>query len=316
MRDFIRRWRAALIAVTAAAALAGCDAGPSRVGAAAIVGDTRIPLDVVQQDFRWLLNNIPQARQLQKENKLELLSRYAVHSRVRHELIEAAAERAGISADPRKVQEMIDNAGGEARAPQQLLARPGLARKYAEDIVLLQELGAHYVDRVSVKVVGTFVVQESPGSTSKSKAMELGRKIAAQPEKARELAAQGDQVVDDTLVLSDVLRSRDSVLAQTPLFAVQPGTVVITQPDPQQGSVWLVALVEERSETVSATSRPPKYQPEQLAQVGLQMLRPEAQRLGVTVSPRFGVWDQSGMTIAESSDHLSGTLLTARASRQ
>lgn len=316
MRDFIRRWRAAFMALTAAAVLAGCDAGPSRVGAAAVVGDTRIPLDLVQQDFRWLLNNIPQAKQLQEEKKLELLSRYTVQSRVRHELIKAAAERAGVTADPREVEELITKAGGERQAPQQLLARPGLTRQYAEDIVLLQALGAHYVDRLSVKVVGTFVVQEAPGSTSKSKAMELGRKIAAHPEQVKELAAEGEQLIDDTLVLSEVLGSRNAPLAETPLFAVEPGTVVVTQPDPQQGAVWLVALVEERSETETAAGTKQKFQPEQLAQVGLQMLRPEAERLGVKVSPRFGVWDQTGMTIAESSEHVAGALLPARTSPQ
>lgn len=316
MRDFIRRWAAATIAVAAALGLAGCDSGPSMVGAAAVVGDTRIPLDAVQRDFRWLLNNIPQARQLQEENKLEVLSRYTVQSRIRHELIKTAAEQAGVQADPQEVQALIDQAGGEKKAPMQLLTTPALARQFAQDIVLLQELGRHYVDRLSVKLVGTFVVQESPGSTSKSKALALARQIADEPDRARELAAQGEQLIDQELVLSEVLSSQDAPLAQTPIFAVKPGTVVVTQPDPQQGAVWLVALVEERSETETSSGRPAKFAPEQLAQVGLQMLRPVAEQRGVTVSPRFGVWDQTGMVIAESPEHVSGMLLTARTDRQ
>lgn len=316
MRDFIRRWRPAVVVLAGVLSLAGCADGPSRVGSAAIVGDTRIALDSVQRDFTWLLKNIPEAKQLQQEGKLEVLSRYTVQQRIRHLLVTAAAKQEGLRADPKQVDELIDQAGGPKTAHRQMLTTPGLTRQLATDIVLLQELGRHYVDRLTVKVVGAFVAQESAGSTSQSKAKALARKIAADPERAAEIAAEGDNVLDRTLKLSEVVRGQESALAQTPLFAVKPGTVVVTQPDPQQGSVWLVALVQQRTVTESAAAENPKkqqYSPELLAQVGLQMLRPVAEKLGVTVSPRFGVWDQAGMTIAESPEHFNGLLLTARA---
>lgn len=315
MREIIRRCTAALLALVGALALVGCEPGPSRVGAAAVVGETRIPLDVVQSEFRWLLKNIPQAEQLQQENQLELISRYSLQVRIRHELIKAAAKELHLTADPAEVDRLIKNAGGEAKAPQSLLVSPGQARQFIEDVVLLREIGRHYVDRLKIKVVGAFVADEAPGATSRAKAMALGRKIAAEPERAEELAATGEQPISGELELRRVVGSGDATLARTPLFAVKPGTVVVTQPDPEQGAVWLVALVQERTEDVGG-SAPQEYPTEVLEQVGLQMLRPYAERLGVTVSPRFGVWDQAGMTILDNAGESRGLLLTARGADQ
>lgn len=318
VRHFIRRWRPALIALTSALALASCASGPSKVGAAAIVGDTRIPVDAVQADFRWLLNNIPEAQQLQEQKKLELLSQHALQGRIRHELIEVAARQEGLKADPRAVKALIDEAGGADKAPQQFRTTPALTQQFAKDIVLLRELGKNYVDRLSVKLVGAVIAQESAGATSRDKAEELAKQIAADPDRAKELAAQaGGQVIDDTLKLSEVMRSGEAALAtSTPVFSVKPGTVVVTQPNPEQGSAWLVALVEERTVTVTADDSRPGSAEQDLAGVGYQLLRPIAQQQGVTVSPRFGVWDPLSMSVVDDAQQISGQLLTARASDQ
>jgi len=317
VREIIRRCTAALLALAGVLTLVSCEPGPSRVGAAAVVGETRIPLDVVQSEFRWLLKNIPQAKQLKDDNQLEFISRYSLQVRIRHELIKAAAKELHLTADPAEVDRLIKNAGGEAKAPQSLLVSPGQARQFIEDIVLLRAIGRHYVDRLKIKVVGAFVADEAPGATSRAKAMELGRKIAAEPERAEELAATGEQPISGELELSRVVGSGDATLARTPLFAVKPGTVVVTQPDPEQGAVWLVALVQERKEVaISPVEAVKEYPTEVLEQVGLQMLRPYAERLGVTVSPRFGVWDQAGMTILDNAGESRGLLLTARGADQ
>ncbi|MGH3432798.1 MAG: hypothetical protein ACRDQB_08190 [Thermocrispum sp.] len=313
MRDGIRRCLPALLALTGVLALVGCAAGPSRVGAAAIVGETRIPVDAVQSEFRWLLNNIPQARQLEREKKLGSISRYTLQVRIRHVLITDTARELGLSADPADVDQLLKAAGGQAEAPKSVLTTPGKVRQFIEDIVLLREIGRHYVDRLSVQVAGALVAQEQPGKTSRERAVELGKAMAAEPERAAELAADGDQQLPADLKLSEVVGGESAVLAQTPLFAVQPGTVVVIQPDPQQGAVWLVALVQERSETESAPGgKPPEYPDETLEQIGLQMLRPAAERLGVTVSPRYGVWDQASLAILDNQEQAEGMLLTAR----
>lgn len=306
-----------MLALTSVLALAACDPGPSRVGAAAVVGETRIPLDSVQSEFRWLLKNIPEARALQERKQLEFISRYSLQVRIRHELILSAAKDLGLRADPAAVDEYYKSIGGEARGPKSVLVAPGQVRQFAKDVVLLRELGQHYVDRLAVKVVGAFVAAEGPGATSRAQAVKLGRAIAADPERAAELSQQGQQPIDGELKLSDVVSSEDPTLASTPLFAVEPGTVVVTQPSPQQGAVWLVALVQERTESTPG-GKTPEYSPEALQQVGLQMLRPYAEDLGVTVSPRFGMWDQAAMTIVDDgADDSRGLLLPARgANRQ
>src|SRR5690606_36766512 len=80
-------------------------------------------------------------------------------------------------------------------------------------------------------------------------------------------------------------------------------------PSPQNGSLWLVALVEDRTETQGDSDR--SYPDEVLAQIGLQMLRPAAERLGVTVSPRYGVWDEAGMVILNDEEHAQNHLFQA-----
>lgn len=311
----IRRCWPALLALVGALALVGCESGPSKVGAAGVVGETRISVDSVQSEFRWLLNNIPQARELEQQKKLGSISRYALQVRIRHALIADTARELGLSADPAEVAELLKAAGGEAKAPQNLLTTPGRVRQVIEDIVLLRAIGQHYVERVSVRVAGTLIAQEQPGKTSRARAVELGKAMAAEPERAEEFAAQGDQQLPADLKLSDVATGSNSVLAQTPLFAAKPGTVVVMQPDPQQGTVWLVALVQERSETESAQGdKPKKFADEVLQEIGGQALRPAAERLGVTVSPRYGVWDQTSMAIVDSTQQSQGLLLTARGS--
>src|SRR5690606_6786389 len=126
---------------------------------------------------------------------------------------------------------------------------------------------------------------------------------------AAELAEPGDQRLPDELTLSELIGTDREVLAQTPLFSVEPGTVVVMRPSPQNGSLWLVALVEDRTETQGDSDR--SYPDEVLAQIGLQMLRPAAERLGVTVSPRYGVWDEAGMVILNDEEHAQNHLFQA-----
>lgn len=314
VRDVIRRCRPALLALLGVLALVGCDTGPSRVGAAAVVGDTDVSVDSIQAEFRWLLKNIPQARELEQQKKLGSISRYALQTRIRHELIADTAREIGVSADPAEVDSLLKDAGGPAKASQTLLTTPSRTRQLLEDFLLLREIGEHYAQRVTVKVAGTFIAQEQPGTTSRARAVELGKAMAADPERAAELAGKGDQPLPADLDLAEVGSGPTSVLVQTPLFSAQPGTVVVTQPDPQQGSVWLVALVQERSETESAPGKAVQYEDQVLQQIGLQQLRPAAERLGVTVSPRYGVWDQVGLTIADASEEPQGLLIPARGS--
>ncbi len=317
--DLIRRFMLLLTAATTAIVLAGCGDAPTKANAAAIVGDDRVSLDSVQSELQWLLDNVPEMRQLKQQDKLGLLSRHIVQTRVRHLLIETAAQQEGLSADPRAVDELLQQVGGAKQAPSQFGVQASKAREFAADYVLLQDLGERNLDRISVEFVGAYISGESPEQTAKEKALELGRKIAANPDRAKELSQEiGTEVIDQSVSLRELASGQQTaLLAASPLFSADEGTVVVTQPSPQQGSLWLVALVEDRQVGGSSggTSGQP-VPPQLLAQIGIQQLAPYAAEQGVEISPRFGVWNQASVAIAENEDAVGSYLLPSRAASE
>nr|WP_051399692.1 SurA N-terminal domain-containing protein [Haloechinothrix halophila] len=317
--DLIRRFALLVTAATTAIVLAGCSGEPTKANAAAIIGDDRISLDSVQDEVQWLLDNVPDMQQLQEQDKVSLLSRHIVQTRVRHELIGAAAQQEGLSADAGEVDELLQQVGGAEQAPSQFGVRSSRVREFASDYVLLQQLAERNLDRISVEFVGAYISGESPEQTAKEKALDLGREIAADPDQAKELAQEsGTEVIDQSVTLRELASGQQTaLLAASPLFSADEGTVVVTQPSPQQGSLWLVALVEDR--LVGASSGGESGQPvppQLLAQIGIQQLAPFAAEQGVEISPRFGVWDQATVAIAENEDAVASYLLPTTASSE
>lgn len=298
-------------------ALAGCGSGPSEINSAAIVGQRAVSVDDVQREISWLLQNVPQARKLARERKLPVISQAVLQQHVTHELLAVAKKRDGVRASEADVDALIESWGGAEAAPTNLGVLPGRLQELAEDRVLLRELGEKYAATLTVDVVGTVVVGESAEATSEEKALELGRKIAADPERAAQIAAEsGGQVLDQPLALKEMLASNTAALAGTALFGAKPGTVVVIQPSPEQGAAWLVALIKDRKiSTGGGQDEAPQADPQVLESVGMQQLALIADEIGVRISPRYGVWDQAGMKVAESGDHLTGHLIPVRSTR-
>ncbi|SFP39665.1 SurA N-terminal domain-containing protein [Amycolatopsis arida] len=390
--------RAVAVAVVSALVLAGCGSGPSQVTSAAIVGDHSIPLDAVQSEIQWLLDNVPEAQQAREQRKFDTISRQIVQSRIVHHLLGVATEREGLRVDPREVTELVDSAGGVDQAARSVGVTPDRIRDVAADQLLLQQLGQRYVDRLSVDFVGTVITQESPGNTAEDQARDLGERLVAAPAAApRVLREAGHQVIDQRMSLAQAIQSSPE-LAGSALFGSAPGTVVVIQPSRQE-SGWLVALVKDRqlrpangggthqsarvpglpaqadptrpdphrpdatrsdptqpdpSEPDAAHGAPSQgdaaqagtrqgepsqgdpaqtdpgqedpsqggaagqpngarqSDPQQLYRVGLRMLQPIAEELGVRVNPRYGVWDAAGMSVVPSEEEVTGHLLHPR----
>lgn len=310
------RLRPAVIALSAAVVLAGCGSGPSKVNSAVIIGDNSISVDAVQDDVHWLVENVPFYEQYKEGRRLDLVSRAVVDQWVRHELLRAAVAEENLRAEPAEVDELIARAGGRAEAPAAFQTVPGKVRQVAEDTVLLRSLVERAASRISVSIVGAAITEEAPGSTAKDKAIELGEKIAASPARAAGLITEaGGQVVQETFSLGEMITGDAVNLAFSPLFTVPAGTVVTFQPDPQQGSSWIVALVTDRAET-PAKGKPPRLDgldPALIGLVGAQLLRPYADEAGVTVSPRFGSWDRAGMAVVPGPEFANAYLFSAGA---
>lgn len=319
--DLIRRVALLFTVLTSAVVLAGCGGGPARASAAAIVGDERISLDSVQAEMQWLTDNEPAIGQMERQGRLKLseLSRHIVQSRVRHELIQEAAKRHHITVNASEVESLMQSVGGAARAPAQFGVQASRVREFARDFVLLGKLGQYNIERVTADFVGGYVSGDSPGSIASDKALALGRRIAAHPARAEQLTRQaGSEVIDQTVSMRELVTTgsaQSAMLAASPLFSANEGTVVVIQPNPQQGSLWLVALVQDRRVSATPHSTGGKLLPTQLLyQVGLQQLAPIAAAQGVQISPRFGVWDQASMSIVGNESQFTGHLLPARGS--
>ncbi|MCP2235878.1 SurA N-terminal domain-containing protein [Prauserella halophila] len=307
----MRRPLALFTALLAGLVLAGCGSGPSQVHSAAIVGDRSVPLDDVQQEIDWLLDNVDQAQQAQRQGKVDLYAREVVRGRVIHELAQIAAKREGIRADRSEVDELIRGSGGADEVSRSAGVEPDRVRDVASDQVVLQELARKYLGRLSVDLLGTVITGDEPGNSAKEKATALGRRIADDPDRARATVREaGHQLVDEELDFAETLQN-DPELATTAVFGSQEGTVVVIQPSRQQAG-WLVGLVSERRTGGQADAAEPQVNPEYLYFAGLRMLQPIAEEAGVRINPRYGVWDEAALSPAPNEDELAGRLLRSR----
>ncbi|KID31982.1 hypothetical protein JD82_02612 [Prauserella rugosa] len=314
VRPVIRIMRRPAALFTAAAALlvlAGCGSGPSQVTSAAIVGQRSVPLDGVQQEVHWLLDNVPQMREAQKQRKLDLYAREVVRGRVVHELAEMAAERENVRPEQGEVDRLVRGSGGSAEVARSAGVAPDRVRDLAYDQVVLQKLAEKYIGRLSVEITGTVITQSEPGNSAKEQATALGERIAQQPQRAQAVVRQGGhQLVSEKLDFAEALQN-DPELATTAVFGAKEGTVVVIQPSRQQAG-WLVGLVSERRTDGTAQPLQGQVNPEYLYFAGLRMLQPIAEDVGVRINPRYGVWDEAALSPAPNEDELTGRLLRSR----
>ncbi|ASR39693.1 hypothetical protein BAY61_26935 [Prauserella marina] len=312
MIRIIRRPAILATALIAGLVLSGCASGPSQVDSAAIIGDRSIPLAEVQQEVQWLLDNVPAAEQAKEQRKLDLQSREIVRGQIVHELVTIAAERNDLRADPAAVDELIQASGGADAVSKDAGIGPDRVRDVASDQVLLQQLATEYADRLSVQLVGTAIVSETPGSTAKDQALALGKQIAADPANAASLVTSaGHQVIDQRLSLAEALLTQPE-LAGSAVFGASEGTVLVIQPSQQQTG-WLVALVADRTVAEEGQqSRAQGANPETLYWAGLRQLQPIADELGVRVNPRYGVWDAASLAPVANEDEVTGYQFPSR----
>ncbi|MBB3050547.1 hypothetical protein FHS23_001542 [Prauserella isguenensis] len=307
----MRRPIALLTALLAGLVLAGCGSGPSQVHSAAIVGDRSVPLDDVQHEIDWLLDNVPQAQQAQRQGKVDMFAREIVRGRVIHELAQIAAKREGVKAGRGEIDELIRGSGGVDEVSRSAGVEPSRVRDLASDQIVLQELARKYIGRLSVNLVGTVISGDEPGNSAKEQATALGRRIADDPERVRAIARDaGHQLVDEELDFAEALQN-DPELATSAVFGSQEGTVVVVQPSRQQAG-WLVGLVDERRTAGQADAAEPQVNPEYLYFAGLRMLQPVAEDVGVRLNPRYGLWDEAALSPAPNEDELTGRLLRSR----
>ncbi|MCP2168765.1 SurA N-terminal domain-containing protein [Goodfellowiella coeruleoviolacea] len=303
-----RRGALGALGVTAALLLAGCGSGPSQPGAAAIVGDVAIPLELVQQRLdNYLAREPEQGQQLQQQNKLGQVAEQILSYRVRHELVAVAAQRDGVKVDEQQLNELIAAGGGaEAMIQSQnsFLDAQAFRDEQATDQLLLTELGRRYADRLTVTY--DYTIANGP-EEAKAKA----DRIAADPEHAADVfeADRRQNVPSATDVT--MTAAQDQQFLGSPIYGVRAGSVVAFQAGQDSGA-WVVAHVRSREITAGTGASGDQLNSNVLYWLGLRAVQPIADELGVRVNPRYGVWDEVFLQTAPSKDEKYGYLTRVR----
>lgn len=306
MRTLSRHGRLLASIAVAGLLLVGCGTGPSKMGAAAIVGDTRIPVSQVKTWFADVLEKEPQLRsQLEQQGQYDELGRALAGQLVRRELIARTAQRERLSVNEQQVNAVIDRWGGP-RATEGKIFTEENVRDFARDDALVIELGRRYFDGLSI----TFDYTQA---TTRSSAEQKARRMAESDAAASELISS--DVADGTPAgTGQRLRAADSpkLAAATPLFGAEPGTVLAFEPEPNAGQ-WLIVRIEERE----ATPAPQAGAAEEstLRGLGGQLLGLTAERAGVRLSPRYGAWDPIGLNPVPEEGQTTGFRIPADSGR-
>ncbi|TDD47688.1 SurA N-terminal domain-containing protein [Saccharopolyspora elongata] len=297
-----------LLASIAAAGLllAGCGSGPSQVGAAAIVGETRIPVSEVQSWFGEVLAKEPDLKpQLQQQGNLDELGRQLAAQLVRQELVDQAARDERLTVTDQQITDRINRMGGPQAATEGKIYTPQNLRDVVRTQLLTTELGRKYFDRLEI----TFDYTQA---TTRGEAEEKARRMAQGPAGAAAVVNEAARA-GVPAALDQKLRATDSpqLAASTPLFGAQPGTVLAFEPEQNSGQ-WLIARIKERRTDVPPMPAAGGADEETLQGVGAYLLGITADRVGVRLSPRYGTWDPVGLTAVPSEGETTGFRLTGR----
>ncbi|MGI8310008.1 SurA N-terminal domain-containing protein [Saccharopolyspora hattusasensis] len=295
-----------LLASIAAAGLllAGCGSGPSQVGAAAIVGDNRIPVSDVQSWFGEVLAKEPGLREKwQQQGQLDDLGRKLASQLVLQELVAQAARDEGLTVTDQQVADLINQVGGPQTATEGGINTPEGLRDVVRTYLLETELGRKYVDRLAI----TF---DYSRASTRGEAEEKAKRMAQGPAEAAALV-QEDAKAGVLAVLDQKLRpSDDPKLA--PLFGAQPGTVLAFEPETNSGQ-WLIARIKERRTDAPPTASSGGMGDQMLQSLGIGLLGITADRVGVRLSPRYGVWDRVNLVAVPSEGETAGFRLSGPA---
>ena len=295
----MRRVAAVVAAVLSAVLLAGCGSGPSQVGAAAIVGDTVIPIQYVQSWWERYVADAQVKEQIRANGQFDDLGRAIVREAVRHELLKQTAAREGLRYDEAQVTELINTLGGEQAAVEatQSIYDRNTIRDRARDQLLAVALGRKHFD--------TAVSYDFTVASSREQALAKARELAADPDKARAIIeADGRGGTPTGLDQRQSVGDNIDAALQTPLFSVPAGNVLAFQnPDQSSQGQWIVAVLRERTtgtpSSAPGTTTADKVDESRMEGIGMRLLGPYAREIGVRVNPRYGVWSNEYVAIAQ-----------------
>ena len=312
----IRSPRLVVSAGLAVLLLSGCGSGSVRPGAAALVGEERITVDTLQEVVDRGLAD-PQAEQTLGQDR-SAFQRQVLSRLVNREVLQAAAEREGVTVDDGDVDEQLQafaaQAGGEealeAQAAQNGISPQDL-QPFLRDVVLEQALGDALTEDEDVpqeQLEGLYRQNIAQYDRVRSRHILVedeaqARSILAQvredESRFAELAAEFSTDTSNKDQGGELgLQGRGQFVPEFEalLFSAEPGTYDVVRT--QFG--WHVVHVQERQTTSLQEAMPELRRAalqEQRAEATGALLRDVARDLGVKVNPRFGRYDPETGTV-------------------
>ena len=302
--------------------LAGCGAGPSQLGSAAIVGDHGVSLSDTEKRINTVLSTPglvqsltpqmvssliqqdpknPKYQNLTADEQRDLtqtaLARGVVTAQVRHLLLAEAARRAGITITPKQLTDALASKNAQSSFSPIDLAAP---KEAIRDRLIAEQLAVRQLGTLSITADEMLV-------DSRAKALDT----------AHALAAGGTQA---TAVLNEAKKTgRGGEDHMTGVQAAQSGAIFLLGIPTGEvvaisggGGAWLVLHVTHRDTTGKGSAGIDQLDPDTLAATGMQLVQPLAEQLQVRVNPRYGTWDALRMTVL-GSDHPASIVLPASA---
>jgi len=308
----VRSVRGAAAGIAAVGLLiGGCGFGSSQLGAAAFVDGTEIPLEQVHGQLMTVLaKEGPQVRaQLEAAHQLDDLSRKIVTVRIRHQLLEIAARRAGLTVDQFRVNRLIKEVGGAEAASKGTIFDANSYRQRAKDKLLMAALGRAVLRNSAVTVDYTTA---DTRTAAKQRVEELSQ---AGSTRARQSIDADVRAGKDAELGKRIAAADDPIFATTPAFGVAEGTVVAFQLEDTKP--WVIMVVKNRTNRGAQPSEHAlpidQIDPAVLEAIGLRQLAQVGEELGVRLSPRYGVWDPISLQVVSDENETGGFVAPLRA---
>lgn len=305
------------LAALAVLLLSACGAGTARSGAAALVGDEQITVDTLRQVVERGLSDPQAAQQLGADR--DTFQRQALSRLINRILLENAARDADVQVSEADVNEQIERfvieVGGRAALEMQAAQggiQPQDLPRFVRDIVLEDQLASQLTEDVSVPTEQLQALYDENIAqydqvrsrhilvADEATARMLLEQVRQDPSRFVALAAQfsiDTSNKDDGGELGLAGRGQFVPEFEQVLFSSPPGTFELA--NTQFG--WHVINVLERQTTTLEEATPELRRAalqEQRQAITLGALRETAERLDVTINPRFGRWDAESVTVA------------------
>lgn len=288
-----------LAAVAVVGAVVGGCGGPVQAGSAVIVGTEAVPLERIQSRLEAVLGRSELVSQFTAQGGGPAdIARDIVTRAVLHDLLARQAAAEGVAVPDAAVDAEIDERGGVAA----LLASTatdldGLRERVRDDLVAVA-LAQRVVPGLSVTV-------DLVAATSRAEAEQTAKVLAAGGPGAAALFTDNPQTSSAGMVF---VAATEPDTAGTVLFGLPVGGTAVYQPNPRQSSWIVLRVTDRRTDAVSDPVAVSQISKDQLVGIGERLMQPVAQRLGVRVNPRYGVWDPIRLRVVPE-DLTAGTVL-------